>query len=864
MNELNLSNWKLYSSEKLTSKGAEISAPKFNSDGWHTAKVPSTVLSTLVSNGVYEDPYFGKNLNKIPTEQFHSPWWYRTEFALSEDEIDNIIHLTFGGINYKANIWINGVLLADSREVKGAYRRFKFDISKVVNLGENYLAVEVIPPKAGDFSIGFVDWNPNPPDNNVGIFREVKLIFNGGVSIQNSFVESKIDLESLNYAELKITTDLINHKSKSVSGMLKGEIGNIEFYKSISLDADEEKTVEFSSEEFLQLKIENPKLWWPNNLGAPNLYELQFSFIENDKTLDKAKIHFGIREVEDYVNDGGHRGFKINGHKVLIKGAGWTDDLLLQDTHESLKTQIQYVKHMNLNCIRLEGFWGKDEKLYDLCDENGVLIMVGWSCHWEHEEYLGKPVDVKYGGVIEPDEIELIAQSWEDQVIWLRNHPSIFVWTVGSDMLPHPDLEKRYIETFKKYDNSRPYLNSTGGVGSEQGIITSTEIISEISGSSRVKMLGPYAYTPPNYWYTNKNLGGAYGFNTETCPGANVPPIESIKKMIPEDHLWPIDEYWNFHCGKNNFSHLDRIQVAIEKRYGKPVDAEDFALKAQLLNYELMRPMFEAFQANKKNATGIIQWMLNSAWPELYWQLYDSFLNPNGAFYGTKKANEPIHLLYNYGDKSIYQINDTFDDVKDYRALIRIFDIHSKQVFESELDLNIQRESSSLLLTLPPIENLTQTYFLDLRIYDNSGSEVSNNFYWLSTKEDVLDYEAKFDDWAYHTPSKEYADFTLIDSMPKVKLKISSNRETNDNTSKIFFNLENNNEEIAFFIELQLVNKTSKELVLPVLWSDNYLSLLPNEKRIIEAKFNNDEIAISTDIELVVKGWNILNSSLNV
>ncbi len=770
MNEMNLSNWNLCSSKKLNYSGAEISAPNLNLDGWYSAKVPSTVLSTLVNNGVYKDPYFGKNLNEIPTEQFRFPWWYRTEFELSDNDVDNIIHLSFGGINYKANIWLNGNLISDTKTVTGAYRRFNFNISEVVNLGKNFLAVEVIPPRAGDFSIGFVDWNPNPPDNNVGIFREVKIHFNGGVSIQNPYVESKLSMESFTNAELKITTELINHKTESVLGILRGEIGNIEFYKSITLEANEKKTVEFSSEQFLQLNIENPRLWWPNNLGDPNLYQLHLSFNENEKILDNANIHFGIREVEDYINEGGHRGFKINGHKVLIKGAGWTDDLLLQDTYESLEAQIQYVKHMNLNCIRLEGFWGKDQKLYDLCDENGILMMVGWSCHWEHEQYLGKPVDIKYGGVIEPDEIELIAQSWEDQVIWLRNHPSIFVWTVGSDMLPHPDLERKYIETFKRYDNSRPYLNSTGGVGSEQGIITSTEIISEISGSSRVKMLGPYAYTPPIYWYTNKNLGGAYGFNTETCPGANIPPIESIKKMIPEDHLWPIDEYWNFHCGKNSFSHIDRTQVAIEKRYGKPVDAEDFALKAQLLNYELMRPMFEAFQANKINATGIIQWMLNSAWPEMYWQLYDSFLKPNGAFYGAKKANEPIHLLYNYGDNSIYKINDSFEDIEDYKALIRIFDINSKQVFESKIDLNIQHESSSLILTIPQIENLTQTYFLDLRIYDNSGSEISNNFYWLSTKEDVLDYEAKFDDWAYHTPSKEYADFTIINSMPKVNL----------------------------------------------------------------------------------------------
>ncbi|MCK5209598.1 MAG: glycoside hydrolase family 2, partial [Cyclobacteriaceae bacterium] len=382
--------------------------------------------------------------------------------------------------------------------------------------------------------------------------------------------------------------------------------------------------------------------------------DLDLQFKTKGNTPDTAHTRFGIREVEDYWLNKIHRGYKVNGQEVMIKGGGWTDDLFLMDTDESLEAQVKYVKHMNLNCIRLEGFWGKDHKLYDLCDEHGILLMVGWSCHWEHEQYLGKPVHIKYGGVVEPDDIDLIAKSWEDQVLWLRNHPSIFVWAVASDFIPHPDLERKYVETFNRYDTTRPYLNSTGGVGSDQAIITSAEIVSEISGSSGVKMLGPYAYTPPVYWFTDKNLGGAYGFNTETCPGANVPPIESIKKMIPEKNLWPIDEVWDFHCGKNDFSTIDRFREAIIKRYGPADNVEEFCLKSQMLNYELMRPMFEAFQAYKGKATGIIQWMLNSAWPEMYWQLYDSYLMPNGAFYATKKACEPLHLLYNYGDNSIY------------------------------------------------------------------------------------------------------------------------------------------------------------------------------------------------------------------
>ena len=299
----------------------------------------------------------------------------------------------------------------------------KLNISEHVIPGKNILAVEIIPPKAGDFSMGFVDWNIDPPDKNMGIFREVTLHFNDGVSIENPFVETYFNTEIPKQAALTITTELVNHTNKPVSGTLKGAIDKLQFSKPVTLAPGEQKDVSFTPEEFLELNILNPELWWPNNLGRPSLYKLELLF-ENDREVsDFNEVVFGIRKVEDYINKEGHRGFKINGKKVLIKGAGWTDDLFLQDSHESLEAQIAYVKHMNLNCIRLEGFWGKDQKLYDLCDQNGILIMAGWSCQWEHEQYLGKPVDPLYGGVTEPDEIELIAQSWEDQILWLRNHP---------------------------------------------------------------------------------------------------------------------------------------------------------------------------------------------------------------------------------------------------------------------------------------------------------------------------------------------------------------------------------------------------------------------------------------------------------
>jgi exo-1,4-beta-D-glucosaminidase len=844
--------WMIQASSKVRKTPELISRPGFDTHRWYPTSVPSTVLAALVENGVYKNPYFGMNLSKIPTEQFEKPWWYRTEFQLSPMEASATMLLEFDGINYSADIWLNGNRIAASNEVKGAFRRFQLDISEFVSEGANALTLEVFPPKPGDFSTGFVDWNPPPPDRNMGIFRTVRLRCCRDVSIERPFIQTKLNLENLDEAILTVSAELANHTQSGVSGILEGKIESLKFSKAVDIEPQGRKTIEFTG-----LKIQNPRIWWPYQLGRPNLYDLNLKFTAGGEVCDVSHVRFGIREIEDYTNEGGHCGFKVNGRKILIKGAGWTDDLLLADTPQTIDAQLRYVRHMNLNCIRLEGIWGKDQTLYDLCDRYGILMMVGWNCHWEHEQYLGKPVDERYGGVISPEGIELIAQSWQDQVLWLRNHPSIFVWAVASDKVPKPELERRYVETFRKHDPSRPYLASTGGVGSQQQIIGKDVIISEISGPTGVKMLGPYAYTPPIYWYTDKTLGGAYGFNTETSPGAVVPPIDSIKKMIPKEHLWPIDEFWEFHCGLNEFDNLNHYQQAIMRRYGKPAGVEEFAVKAQVLNYELMRPMFEAFRANKGAATGIIQWMLNAAWPKMYWQLYDKYLMPTGAFYAARKACEPLHLLYNYGDRGIYIVNDHLSAFRNLKATIRIFNINSAEVFKTTFTLDAEPESSAKIFELPELENISTTYFLDLRLNDEKNIEIGSNFYWLSTRPDVLDYDTKVEPWPYYTPSKKYADMTALNSLPPARIKVKHCVEINGEQTKMTATLQNAGEKITFFIELKILNKKTGETILPVFWEDNYVSLLPGEKRTTEASFP----AIKDQAILTIDGWNLENIS---
>jgi exo-1,4-beta-D-glucosaminidase len=852
-NLLKLDSWLVQHSSKINLTPVELCQPDADVTGFYQAKVPSTVLGTLTENGVYEKPLAGENLRDITKEPFLSSWWYLNHFSWQRESDDENVELAFDGINYRANIWLNGRLIADSETVVGAFRRFIFDVSDDLVTGKNTLAIEVFPPEPGDFSVGFVDWNPAPPDNNMGLFRPVTLKRHGGVTLHHVNVVSTLVGEQHEQASLTIEAMVHNHRECAVEGVLRARFDGCQIKMPLSLRPGEQRQLKWMQERSAQLCIDNPRLWWPRHYGSPELYSLELDFIDDSLAVsDQANIRFGIREVTEYINEQGHRGYKVNGLPVLIKGAGWTDDIFLRDTEQSLKSQINYVKHLNLNCLRLEGVWGKNHTLYDLCDEHGILVMVGWSCHWEHEQYLGKEIDGRFGGVLEESEIDLVATSWCDQVLWLRHHPCIFVWTVASDRVPKPELELRYRQCFSMYDQTRPYLASTGGVGSEQGIVTDAAVISEISGPARVKMLGPYAYTPPIYWYTDTTLGGAYGFNTETCPGNNVPPLASMKKMLDTGKHWPINEAWEFHGGRNVFSSLDRINKAITKRYGAYASLEEYTEKAQILNYELMRPMFEAFQVNQPKATGIIQWMLNAAWPKVGWQLYDHYLRPNGAFYAARKGCEPFHAIYHYGDHAIFVVNEFPDAKTNVTARVQLWSQKSKKIFEKWYPVDIGSQSSVKLDTLPEI---TAASFVDLRLLSATGEEISHNFYWISAQPDELDYEAEFDDWAFYTPSKAYADFTAFNEMPKARLKRSVSFERNNEYIVAAVKLSNISHQIAFFCVLTLISKDGKE-VLPICWHDNYLSLLPGESRVINASFPLSGLNAGEPV-LEVNGFNI-------
>lgn len=830
-------NWKAQQNKKVSSNGASISSAGNNSESWYKASVPSTVMGVLTANGLYKGIFVGDNYTKIDKTQFDDSWWYKTEFDLPNINTENNISLHFDGINYYANIWLNGKLIASRDKVFGTFRQFAFDITALAKKKGNVLAVEIFRAQPGDFNTGFVDWNPRPLDENMGIWRPVYVEIDGKVGLKNTAVQSKVNTATLKEAWLTVKTELENHTSEIIFGTLVGKIGANEFHYPVKLNPKETKDLSLTSKEIASLYIKNPKLWWCNNLGEPYLQKLSLRFETNKNTSDSDEIVFGIREIETYFTPEGHKGFILNGKKILIKGAGWTDDIFLRDTKQSLETQLQYVKHMNLNTLRFESIWGTSQDIYDLCDKYGILAMVGWSCQWEWEEYLGKPCDA-FGGIQTEADVNLALESLTDQIHWLRNHPSIFVWFLGSDKLPKPELEIKYKNLIAKIDN-RPYLLTAG---------TRT---SEVSGPVGVKMNGPYEYVSPNYWFEDTKNGGAFGFNTETSPGAAIPSLESIKKMIPEDKLWPINSDWNYHCTHSAvaFRNLDVNTSMIDNRYGKSKDLNEYLMKSNVLGYEAMSGMFEGFRARIPQSTGIIQWMLNSAWPSFYWQLYDYYLLPTSGYYATRKANNINQLIYDYSKNEIVAVNESLHSEQNLKAQITIFDFNSKLLKTETIPFDINSITSKSILKL---DNYSEGIFLDLKLFNEKGIQIASNFHWLSGKKDVFDWEKTF--WG-NTPLKEYADFNKLNDLPKSEITSKITAKNVGNNAELSVTLENTNSKLGFFINLKVVDDAGKT-IFPVFWDDNFISVLPNGKRTLKCIIPKNLIS-NTKTHLTISGWNV-------
>jgi exo-1,4-beta-D-glucosaminidase len=847
--------WRLQSSEKAGTDGARISSRSYATTGWYKATVPSTVVGTLVDDKVYPDPFFGMNLRNIPgmtyaigqnfvhhemddSSVFAKPWWYRTTFLVAPAMRGRRLTLHFDGINYRANIWLNGKLLADSTAIAGSYRHYNLDVTGAVKTSApNVLAIEIYAPRPADLQTTWVDWNPSPPDKDMGIWQPAWLAASGDVVVRDPEVVSHVDTASLKSADLTVAADVVNLTDAPVTGELRGRIGSVSFKKTITLAAHDSAFVHFTPDSFPQLHFANAKLWWPVELGGtkPTLYNLDISFVSNGKVSDSKQMPFGIREITSETTPTGGRLFRVNGRRILIRGGGWAPDMFFRPQPERQAAQLQYALDMHLNTLRLEGNYENDQ-FYQRTDSLGILVMTGWVCCSAWEEW------AKWG----PEQRSIAAASLGDQIRRVRGHPSALVWLNGSDNPPPADVEQMYLDIEQKEGWPNPTISSASAKPAQ------------FSGASGVKMTGPYDWVPPSYWLQDSTHGGAWAYNTETSPGAAVPVIESMRKMIPAaDIKWPLDSVWLFHAAGGQFTHLlDKYDAALSARYGPPNDVEDYTKTSQLMTYEGERAMFEAYRRNEFKSTGVIQWMFNNAWPSIYWHLFDWYLQPAGGYFGTKKANEPVHVIYSYDDRSVavVQSGPSRAPINGARLQAKILGLDGAVQWARDTVIDIVPDTSRRVFMVPePADTSTMTYFVDLRLTDAKGQPLSTNFYWLSRHPDVLSDSSTW----YMTPVKQYADYTALRTMPRAtlgaKATFSGGEKAGEQLARV--TLHNPGKTLAFFVRLEVTGKNGAE-ALPVRWSDNYVSLLPGETRVLTARYDRADLGGAAP-KVVVSGWNV-------
>jgi exo-1,4-beta-D-glucosaminidase len=821
-------NWAIQSSDSVKDDGASISSVEYRTEGWFPTTAPTTVLAALVRNKLYTDPYYGTNINLLPghitnrdrhmpdDSPFGVPWWYRTVFHVPSDFKGKNIWLHLNSINYQANIWINGKLMADTSQIEGAYRLYDLNIADYVNPGkENCLAFEIYPPEGNDLTITWVDWNPTPPDRGMGIWYDVSIQATGKVAIKYPHVVTKLNLPSTDLASLTVGADLVNAGQNGVSGILTGKIEKIEFSQPVTLAAGETKTVTFNPDQFPMLKIKNPRLWWPYNVGPQNLYDLNLTFKADSMITDSKKVTFGIREITSYMNHFGReeptKVFQINGKSIVIRGGGYVEDMMLRPSEERIKTDIAYARQMNLNTLRMEGPRGPDY-IFDLCDREGIMLMVGWCCcsSWERWKQWT------------PHITDIAQESLKDQVLRLRNHPSVFTWLYGSDGPPPADVENMYLDVLNTYDGTRPTESSA------------TQDSTSVTGYSGVWM-GPYpdvyAYEPPSSWYQK------YQFNTEAAPaGEQISPYESLKKMMPEKDLWPISESWDLRLHPRFDS---AARASLFSRYGQPMSVKEYCVKSQVLQKEAVRAMYEAFAKNKYKSSGIIYWMYNSAWPSLYWQLYDYYFTPNGAFYGAREACEPLHIQYAYDDSSIYVVNSTYNSFSNLTASAKLYNFNLEEKFSQDVSVSVIPDDSRKIIEINWPNDNSNIYFLKLELSNDADSVISRNFYWLSRKGD------------------EKADFTDLNKLQdaSVNVALESAAKSGDTWNAVV-KIENISKNLAFFVNPKIIKDQSRDLVTPVFWDDNYISMLPGDKRTVSVHFDAKDLGEEQPM-LEVEGWNV-------
>jgi mannosylglycoprotein endo-beta-mannosidase len=835
-------NWKAKRAADVTGDGCEITANDFKTVGWLDAIVPGTILTTLLHNNLIPDPFFGLNNNLIPdvfnTGRDYYTYWFINEFEIPDIKDDQEIWLDFRGINYFAEVYLNGKRV-NTKTHQGMYLREKYLITPFLNKGKsNKLAVWVAPPdpvgnafagQGGDGTIGrnvtmqFTagwDWICPIRDRNTGIWDQVSIEITGPVDIRNPFIVTRVPGvrvpgEKQLPAYVEPSAELKNTSSQPVYGMLKVEFEGYEKSLKVFLNPLEDKVFTFP-----EIKVDDPRLWWTNGMGDHPLYHMKIDFFSLTGThIDSEPVVFGIRETGNYFDkDIKARVFTINGQKVFIKGGNWiASDALLRLSKERYEAEVRMHAEMNMNMIRV---WGggltERPEFYDACDKYGILVWqdlwISGDCNGEWNDPTKKESQVRRKAY--PDNHNLFLESAIDQIKMLRNHPSLFLWCGGNETLPASDILKALEQDiFPSLDPGRFFLEMS----------TSSKLMTNTIGGVGD---GPYGIREPEKIFTERS----FPFNPETG-SIGIPNYEGLIKIIPKDELLPPQTN---RAGKSWTYHKYLSLQDFPDRYGKVKDISDFCFKAQIVSYEQYRALQEGFNYKMWDwYSGMLVWKNQNPWTALRGFFYDYFLDYTGGYFGYKHGAVPVHIQLNLNDSVVCVLNQTAINLSDITATISLYDMHGRMISEknNQLDLKVQQVVLLDKIDLPI--NSNEVFFLKLILKDR-GKIIDENLYWLSNK------------------SRSYE---KLNELKKVSVKSVVNK-VDDNHSTIA--ISNPDNETAFFIRLKITDQNN-ELVLPSFFTDNYFTLLPGDEKEIMLDLASRHIMSNRDeLKLVIEGFNII------
>lgn len=825
-------DWTLAPQAEVTDGGKVISQPGYKLKGSHMdavkAVVPGVVFTSYVEAGKEQQPEYADNIYRVDEKKYNRPFWYRAEFSLPQQiKEGQHVWLCFDNTNRYADFYFNGHKVTgtdeSTRDVKGHMMRTKLDVTEFVNKnGKNAVAVLItdadqkktrtdkgpygVACSPSYLSAAGWDWMPYVPGRLNGIPGRVTLDITGDVVMQDPWVRSF--MPTLDEAQLIIQSELKNVSGKSQNVTFRGTImpGNIKFEKTVSVGTDHIGRVKIDKNDFKSLDIKNPKLWWPNGYGDPFLYTANVEVVVNGQVTDSKTIDFGIRKYE-YRWDKNKVDMPVltvmcNGQKIFMKGGNWgMSEYLLRYHGEDYDKAIRLHKEMNYNTIRLWTGCVTDDEFYDYCDKYGILV---WTDFWLY---------VAYNDVVEHD---VFLENARDKVRRLRNHASIAVWCGANECRPVADLDKGCEMIVMEEDgNDRLYTscsNQDGKSGSGWWKDFPPKHHFETSASN-------LAFNKPSYPY-GEDYG--YGFRSEIGM-ATFPTYESTKLFIPEKDQWPLptDEalkdsdntVYNKHFfGKEawNGGPIEYVH-SVNDRYGKCKNLEEFCEKAQLINLEDMKGMYEAWNDKMWNdATALLIWMSHPAYPSFVWQTYDYYLDPTGCYWGAKEACEAQHVQWNCYNNSIKVINATAKALNNVSVKVHIYDINGKEIatqVNNAVNVEASNIAEALSLKLPKDKGMV---FIRLELMAQNGQLIDENLYWYNT-------------------TKEY-DYTALNSLPEAKVSCQTSEVKG---GKFSITLKNNSNSIAFSERIRLVNKKTGERILPAIMSDGYVTLLPGVSKTI-------------------------------